>query len=777
MYIPRKSKNEITKISKKKKFKVLGYIERIFSSTPFLICFYDVEQFDVGYFSSCQKILFIASTQATLPKSSHCVYKVQLNIYRNKYCKMVEHTEPQPYIVIEFIFISLGVGALIQQVLKGTILPYTVYLLLYGMLVGGISFLYSDSLGFAKSASVMSNVDPHLMLYLFLPPLIFESAYSIDYIIFQKTVLKSLILAVPALLISVGLIAGMFKYILYPDWSWVEAALMGAVLSATDPVAVVALLKTLGASKILSSLIESESLLNDGTAVVVFSVLKEAVTHELPAIPRILWTFSYMSLGGILWGAFCSYIALYWLGTVFNKPSVEITITLSTAYLVFYYAESDLHISGVLAVVAFGLAFSQHGPTSISPEVQHFLHEFWYIMEYLANTLIFVLTGLIIVMKNAKPDAEDWTNLIINYVGLTIIRTTVIFLCLPIFRRMKYGFTWQEALVCSWGGLRGAVGLAMALALHLDENILTRTREKMLFQTAGIVMCTLLINGSTMGVLVRYLGMLKVSPFKVHMRKKAWSKVQERMEEDIKNLKASPFYSNANWDLVRDYTTLDSMEGLDEEQIRKRRKRRLGSAILMRWNTDVVPQAMLDAANEGGGLWLEMRTRVLMTLRTCFSEQYEMGIVGAKALNTLQKATSTSLEQESDEKILDWNQFRKYMGVEAAHTGKSHWDDIPIYRQYKLKSLYEKLAFGIDLANGYRYAHESALKLLNDSHLATEFRELERVQLLLRHEMEAAQSNLYDMYNIFPKIYVSVSSRHSARYTKINLKKKIINNL
>jgi NhaP-type Na+/H+ or K+/H+ antiporter len=151
---------------------------------------------------------------------------------------------------------------------------------------GGAVGLLADETKFpsseiGRSAQLIAAMDPHLMLYVFLPPLIFESAFSMNFHMFSKTFWKCLILAGPGLIFCVGLLGAGLKLWLYKDETWETCFLLGAILSATDPVAVVALLKDLGASKKLGTLIEGESLLNDGTAMVVFLVLYDKVTISL----------------------------------------------------------------------------------------------------------------------------------------------------------------------------------------------------------------------------------------------------------------------------------------------------------------------------------------------------------------------------------------------------------------------------------------------------------------------------------------------------------------
>lgn len=206
---------------------------------------------------------------------------------------------------------------------------------------------------------------------------------------------------------------------MYQEWSIPLVFIFGAMLSATDPVAVVALLKELGASKKLATMIEGESLMNDGTAVVVFNVLLAAVQDSSKAIEpgTVALTFVQMAIGGPIFGVFMGAISVFWLGFVFNDHNIEITISLATAYLTFFIGEKYLKVSGVLALVFLGIYYGAIGRTRISPEVEEFLHEFWEYLAFLANTLIFLITGVTIAYYKVIQNGtlEDYALLLALY--------------------------------------------------------------------------------------------------------------------------------------------------------------------------------------------------------------------------------------------------------------------------------------------------------------------------------------------------------------------------
>ena len=230
------------------------------------------------------------------------------------------------------------------------------------------------------------------------------------------------------------------------QFTWNAALLFGAIVSATDPVAVVALLKELGASKKLSTLIEGESLLNDGTAMVVFLVLLELVEGVDLTWGDIILKFVRLSFGGPLLGAvFGGFVSLI-LQRIHNNFVLEVNITIVAAYLVFFLAENTgLHVSGILALVALGVYMAWAGKADISAESEHALHHVWGYVGFIAETVIFFLSGLVLGGRLSHPEsnitAGDYGKVFANYLLLHVIRFFMLFLFWPILNRLGYGMS------------------------------------------------------------------------------------------------------------------------------------------------------------------------------------------------------------------------------------------------------------------------------------------------------------------------------------------------
>ena len=410
-----------------------------------------------------------------------------------------------------FLIVSLVIGAATRHFLRKIPLPFTVLLLLIGLAMGALNRAYgphgghADESGhtehaegiYAKFIDTLSgaitwggNLDGHLILYVFLPILIFEAGFALDVHTFKKSFANAFYLAGPGI-VTATLMSGFAFYGMVQvfgeeggvlsEWNveagafvFLASMLFGAVVSATDPVAVVALLKELGASKKLGTLIEGESLLNDGTAIVAFVLLFGVVTAAEPflGVGSFLGTaaigFGKIGAAGGLIGVLLGLVAILWVKKVFNDPMIEITVVLVTSYAVFFICEHFFHVSGVLGLVALGIVMAGIGRTRISPEVEHFMHEFWELVAFVANVIIFIVVGVVIA-QNANPTGMDFAILGLVYVAIHVVRGINMGIFYPFMKKAGYGLPGKDAVVVWWGALRGAIGLALALVVYSEH--------------------------------------------------------------------------------------------------------------------------------------------------------------------------------------------------------------------------------------------------------------------------------------------------------------------
>ena len=281
------------------------------------------------------------------------------------------------------------------------------------------------------------------------------------------------------LIFSTFATAAVMYYILgfnseYNNLSFIGCVLFGAINSATDPVAVVALLKQLGVTKRISTLIEGESLLNDGTALVLFLVLLEFVEGKEMSAGEVIGQFCKMSLAGPLLGLAFGIFMSWILSRIHNQPIMEANVTVCMPYILFYTAEHhSVHVSGILALVAMGLYMNNIGCMGISTESASAIEHIWEYIAFVAETLIFMLTGIVLGSEFVTDAFEPiWVlQLFALYVFLHIIRFIGLCLLLPLMRETGYSFNMKQVFLLTYSGLRGAVGLCLALIVKFKKEI------------------------------------------------------------------------------------------------------------------------------------------------------------------------------------------------------------------------------------------------------------------------------------------------------------------
>ena len=394
-------------------------------------------------------------------------------------------------IVIELLLVVTVVALAVKRFN----LPYTVALVVVGLLL-------------TLQSPVKINLTPELILALFVPPLVFEAAFHINFQDLRRNLTSILVFAIPGVILTMLIVGGLLA--LTTNLGLVSAMVFGALIAATDPVSVVAIFRTLGVPKRLSVLIEGESLFNDGTAIVLFGLaLTVALTGHFNLLTS-LGDFVRGSVGGVLIGIVLGWVISLLIARV-DDYLIETTLTTLLAFGSYLLAER-LQFSGVLAVVAAGLINGNLGPRGMSPTTRIVLFNFWEYVAFLANSLIFLLLGL---QVNIPALLASWSSVLWAILAVLAARALVVYglgwivnkFADPIPKR------WQHVL--NWGGLRGAV--ALALVLSLPSNFADRDQFRLM--AFGVVLFTLLVQSTTMRPLIRRLGIITRNPSQVEYEK------------------------------------------------------------------------------------------------------------------------------------------------------------------------------------------------------------------------------------------------------------------
>lgn len=337
----------------------------------------------------------------------------------------------------------------------------------------------------------------HLVFASFLPPLVFEAAFYISWQKLRRELPIVLVLATLGVCISAALTAAVMHFAV--GWEWAAAMLFGTLIAATDPVSVIAMFKEFGVHSRLRMLLESESLFNDGTAAVAFMVLLAAFTAGRLPDPSMIAKSAILVIGG---GIACGLVVgggVLLLAGRTTDHLVEITLTTVAAYGSFLVAE-HFGTSGVMATLTAGLVVGNIGPLgAISEKGREAVGAFWEYIAFVVNSLVFILIG----MREVQEPFRGAALPVIVAIGLVIAsRAAAIYPICAVFSRSSARIDRRHQHLMLWGGLRGA--LALALALGLPDDI-PRSHEIVTVAFA-VVAFSVLVQGLTMPVLLRKFG-------------------------------------------------------------------------------------------------------------------------------------------------------------------------------------------------------------------------------------------------------------------------------
>ncbi len=405
-------------------------------------------------------------------------------------------------LVIALLFLA-SVSAVAAKRIR---FPFTIGLVIVGLALA----LLADNVP-ALAPVERLRLTPDMILFVFIPVLIFESALKIDSRLLLKNIGPVLLLAGPGLIVST-FIVGLLITLLTP-LPLGPALLFGGLISATDPVAVIALFKEVGAPSRLSMLVEGESVFNDATAIVVFQILLGIVAAGAVDGWSIFFgagQFVYVFCGGLLVGMLLGYAMIRAIGFVRDFPVIQVVLTSVVAYAAFILADHVLGVSGVMGVVGAGLVVGWFGKTRFTPEVKEYLNLFWEYAVFVANSLIFLLVGLSEAefLGRVRNNGTVIVCVLAAIAAVLVARGLMIFGLLPLYNRLPrtQPVDRRYQTVLFWGGLRGAVAFALALSVATDFAY----RELIIDMTFGVALFTLLVSGPTMPGLLARLGLDRI---------------------------------------------------------------------------------------------------------------------------------------------------------------------------------------------------------------------------------------------------------------------------
>lgn len=384
----------------------------------------------------------------------------------------------------------LLIACLIAMLTRRLGLPYIVGLVVAGFLVA----LLPNGPDLPLSQSLIFNI--------FLPPLVFEAALQLDWRRFKDELPLTLTLALVGVAVAAGVVASGMHWIV--GWSWIGALLFGVLIAATDPVSVIASFREMGCQPRVSMIVESESLLNDGIAAVGFAVVSAIAAGASPSaasvIPALLWTLG----GGVGIGLAVSGVILLVVGRT-DDPLVEITLTTIAAYGSFLIAQ-QFDASGIMSALSAGLLIGSFGTRFVSSGGRDRVHWAWEYFAFLANSFVFILIGMSVANQPLERLGSEAAVVAILLVlagrGLSVYPLSALFMG----SRWRLKPAYQHTLF--WGGLRGA--LALALALSVTASV--PERGAIILTAFVVVAFSILVQGLTMPWLIKRLKLGRKEP-------------------------------------------------------------------------------------------------------------------------------------------------------------------------------------------------------------------------------------------------------------------------
>lgn len=438
---------------------------------------------------------------------------------------VVNGAEPADFVAIESIVAMMLVATAVGMIAHRIRIPFTVALVLVGLALRWLNITPEFEL------------TRDLLLMVFLPALLFEAAIH-----FPANELRQYAGAI-SMLAAPGVILTAFgtAFVLDMEFqvfqvespaTFIHFLLFGTIIAATDPISVITLLRQLGVSKKLSLLMEGESLFNDGTAIVLFTVVLGALQSGSFSLSEGILNFITVAIGGILVGAVLGLFASLLISFT-EDHLIAIALTMVTAYGSYLIAEK-FHASGILATVVAGLFVGNIGKErGMTPNNRIAVVSFWQYLAFFIGSIIFLLIGLEV---NIVFILTNWEVVIFAFLAVVLARAISVYFPLPLVNRFSGKIDIKEATVIWWGGLRGA--LSMVLVLSLPESL--EARDTLIAMTFGVVLLSVVFQGTTMGWLLRKLHMLssRTDATAFLARNMARLKAINQQQEAIKQLVA-----------------------------------------------------------------------------------------------------------------------------------------------------------------------------------------------------------------------------------------------
>jgi len=451
--------------------------------------------------------------------------------------------------VIASLFLVIGAAEPLAARLR---LPYSVILALVGMLIGAGAIFFlrtdlTDALNPVAEAILGLPIRSNVFLYVFLPTLLFQATLGMNLRRMLDDWVPILVLAVVAVVVAT---LGVGYSLAWASTLPLAACfLIGAIVSTTDPSAVVSIFRSISAPRRLARIIEGESLLNDAAAIALFGLFMGFVMLGVsdPTLTDALRQFPLLIAGGAIAGWFAARASVWIMSNFVHHERAQISVSVALPYLVYIGAEQLIGASGVIAVVTAGLTMNLSGPRRLSPQTWANLGEVWDLLAHWAGALIFILAALLIPRLLEEVRSEDVILVGVVIVAAVTARAVILFGLLPLLTALRLSPVverpYRTAIL--WGGLRGAVTLALALAVTESTRVPIEVKRVVGILATGFTLFTLLVQGTTLRAVIRWLGLDRLSPIDEALSRQVVAVALQTVREDVER-------TTENYELTRE---------------------------------------------------------------------------------------------------------------------------------------------------------------------------------------------------------------------------------
>ena len=679
--------------------------------------------------------------------------------------------------VVFITIVSLLLSIAVYELRKKIPIPIIVCMVLAGFgaraIAESISYIH-------HTTELIDQVDSHFILLVLIPPLLFETAFSLEWYTFKKQFFQIFILATSGVIVSTTLIATFMEFVLYPgEYDITLFMVFAAILSATDHVSIVAHLKELHVEQKFSTLIQGETLLSEVTVLIILAVAEEFEQGDYFAMEEFLISGARLAFGGLALGLAFSIATLFWLRKMVNDPMQEVNLTIVATYLVFYVAEIPiLAFSGALSVVTLGLTLSAYGKTVISPMTEHTMHNVWELLSRNIEALIFIFSGMIFakhILVEQTLGGTEIGKFCCLFFMLYIIRAFNITLHYHAIKRLGYGLSFKEYATLCFSGLKGSITIILALLYYNESTYSSGERAFILVGSLQITLMSIIFDTLILEKVVKFFKLERKSAVQENLVVQVAVSIVKETYEEMERLKSSEDHKLSDWELV------EKVAGSKKVIKNLLNTSNIGKKIVELYPDDQIE--MIKAFSDeiflsSEQVRAEIRRRFLSMVKVLAAEMLNKGQCMRKTLYAITKAVNMSLDNESSA-LNTWSTIIDLLMPKLLMKVLIKGSNIPLINSFFKRILYQRISTTYDAAICFIHAHNEAKHFLESMPFNTENNSF-MIQTIIQeshNEVERCKEYIREhLTSTYPEILRYVQTYKSS-HSILHIQRNIIENL